>query len=374
MEKQAKILYGATELGAPQFSSDILWRTKFRVPDPVFLVGVEEKTFLFVSSLEFGRADKEARVDEVILSDGGIGQVIRFLKAERVRRVIVPHNFPYGLAKSIGQEFVVGVKQAPFYPERMRKTKWEIGEIGAAQEAAERALKKAMTFLQSTRIRGAQVYEGRATVTSERVRKLIDDSMYADGYFGINTIVSCGVQAADPHAAGAGPLQARAPIVIDIFPVSLSTHYYGDMTRTIFRGEPSKEYVRMYEAVRAAQEQAIAQVRAGADGKDIYDGVCRYFNAEGYPTRIGKNRSEGFIHGLGHGVGLEIHEPPSLGARSWTLEAGNVVTVEPGLYYRRRRDRIPAGGIRIEDVVVVEKKGCRNLTAAPKELSSVILK
>ena len=197
--------------------------------------------------------------------------------------------------------------------------------------------------------------------------------MYADGYLGIDTIISCGAESADPHAIGSGPIKPHSPVVIDIFPVSLRTHYYGDMTRTIFKGEPSAGLQKMYEAVREAQEQAIAQVRAGADGKDIYDSVCRHFNAEGYPTRISTKGGEGFIHGLGHGVGIDIHEPPSLGATSSILKAANVVTVEPGLYYPRPRRNIPAGGIRIEDAVVVKNGDCENLTKFPKDLGYVIV-
>lgn len=372
--RTAKVLYGATDLGVPEFSSDLLWRTRFRVPDPVFLIEIEGKTYLFVSVLEFGRAKKEAKVDGVVLSDGGAGQVMRFLKSKRVRQALVPHAFPYHIAKALKKEFRVFAKVPPFYPERIRKTQWEIAEIRAAQAAAGRALSGAVEFLASCRIRQGRIVSSVfGGVTSEKVRGLIKEKLLAQGYLGINTIVSCGAQAADPHAIGSSPLQAHQPIVIDIFPVSLRTHYYGDMTRTIFKGEPSRELQKMYEAVRQAQEQAVAEIRAGIDGSHLYKETLKFFESAGYPTAFTGKQPEGFIHGLGHGVGIDIHEPPSLGPRSWILEAGNVVTVEPGLYYPRRRDRIPAGGIRIEDTVVVEKDGCRNLSLLRKDLAHAFL-
>src|SRR3989338_7787445 len=115
------------------------------------------------------------------------------------------------------------------------------------------------------------------------------------------------------HIIGRGVLSARVPIVIDIFPASLATHYYADMTRTVFKGKPAKDYVRMYEHVRKAQENAIKKIRPGADGRRIYNEVREYFSAEGYRTTIDGKRAEGFIHGLGHGVGIDIHEHPRLG-------------------------------------------------------------
>lgn len=204
-------------------------------------------------------------------------------------------------------------------------------------------------------------------------RKIIDDSLWKEGYLATGTIVASGAQAADPHCMGRGVLHARVPIVIDIFPVSIATHYYADMTRTVFKGEPAQEYIKMYEAVRAAQEIAINKIRPGADGKRIYSEVQEYFSAQGYQTTVDSKMAEGFIHGLGHGVGIDIHEHPRLGSRGVMLEEGHVVTVEPGLYYHQARKGIPAGGIRIEDMVRVTGKGNRNLTKAPKDLVSIII-
>ncbi|MSX93163.1 MAG: M24 family metallopeptidase, partial [Actinobacteria bacterium] len=130
--------------------------------------------------------------------------------------------------------------------------------------------------------------------------------------------------------------------------------YHSDMTRTFVIGEPSSLQRELYELVLAAQVAGVAAVRPGVTGKEI-DGVCRGIIADaGY--------GEWFTHGTGHGVGLLIHEDPYANATSEaTLQVGNVVTVEPGVY------REGFGGIRVEDLVVVTSAGCLVLTASPKD-------
>ena len=368
MKKLARLLYGATDGGAPYFSADILWRTGFRVPDPLFLVEITGKTFLCASPLEAGRAEKEADVDHVVRITGNARAAITdFLKARGIRSVKVPGSFPYGVAKSMEKNFTVVIAEEPWYPERAIKTAAEIREIEKAQRATERAFSAAITFLRACNIKRHGVYHGNRPATSEMVRAIIDHALWHDGYLAMGTIVASGTQAADPHCIGRGVLSARVPIVIDIFPASLATHYYADMTRTVFKGKPAKDYVRMYEHVRKAQENAIKKIRPGADGRRIYNEVREYFSAEGYRTTIDGKRAEGFIHGLGHGVGIDIHEHPRLGSEAEILEKGNVVTVEPGLYYPR------VGGIRIEDMVLITATGCKNLTRAPKSLATAII-
>lgn len=374
MKNTARLLYGATDIGAPHFSSDVLWRTGFHAPDPMFFAEINGRTALFASALEAGRAEKEADVDRVLRATGrALDAVIGFLKARNIRRVEIPADFPYETGTSLEKKFDITVAREPWYPKRARKNKKEIREIEKAQAAAERALKAAMDFLRECAIKGTALYHGSRPATSEMARKIIDDALWNEGYLATDTIVASGMQAADPHRIGSGVLQARVPIVIDIFPVSLRTHYYADMTRTVFKGEPPRECQKMYEAVYEAQERAMKKIRAGADGRAIYGDVREYFSAKGYPTRLDAKKPEGFIHGLGHGVGMDIHEPPYLGSAPCILNEDNVVTAEPGLYYHRARGKIPAGGIRIEDMVLVTKTGCRNLTRFTKDLSSVTI-
>ena len=130
------------------------------------------------------------------------------------------------------------------------------------------------------------------------------------------------------------------------------------MTRTVVRGEASPEIVDIYDAVAAAQNAGIESVRAGVDGKEVHTIVSQVFKDRGYP----EGENSGFIHSTGHGVGLEVHERPSLSEAGEVLQAGNVVTVEPGLYYP------DLGGVRLEDLVVVRKEGCDNLTEFERRL------
>lgn len=372
--KIARLLYGATDIGAPHFSGDILWKTGFHVPDPLFFVEIGGKTVLFASPLEAGRAEKEADVDRVMgVISSAYTVVADFLKERGVRRVEIPGDFPYAIAEKLKKEFSITISSEPMFPERARKTAAEIREIEKAQRATERAFDAGIAFLRTCTIKGKVLHHGGRPATSEMARKIIDGALWQEGYLATDTIVASGVQAADPHRIGRGVLHARVAIVVDIFPVSLATHYYADMTRTIFKGEPAKEYIKMYEAVRTAQENAIKKIRPGVDGQAIYQGVCEYFSNEGYVARTDGTLSEGFIHGLGHGVGIDIHEYPRLGNTTEILKERNVVTVEPGLYYPKRRENIPAGGIRLEDMVLVTKTGYRNLTHTQKDIASAII-
>lgn len=378
--KTAKVLWGATDFGAPHFSSDILWKTGFRAPDPFFLVDIDDKAILLLSALEIGRARKEARADEMILFDKLLKRgethaqgLARFLKSRKITEVIAPHAFPHGIARSLGEIFTLRDGGHSLYQARARKTNKEIAEITAAQRATEGALGTAIDFLRGCTIKKDRVYDGTRVVTSEIIRRMIDDELWRRGYLATGTIVACGTQAADPHRMGSGVIKAHEPIVMDIFPVSLRTHYWADMTRTFFKGEPLRDMMRMYEAVRGAQEAAIKMIHADADGAAAMAAAADHLSSAGFPTRIAGGRTEGFIHGLGHGVGIDIHEAPRLGAKNEILEVGNVITIEPGLYYPKGRRGIPAGGIRIEDMAAVRKNGCDIITQFPKDIKTAVL-
>jgi Xaa-Pro aminopeptidase len=187
-------------------------------------------------------------------------------------------------------------------------------------------------------------------------------TMMERGCVAQHTIIACGVQAVDPHNEGSGVLKANEPIVMDVFPQHATSRYFADITRTVVRGAASPRVRQMHEAVLRAQERAIALIRDGADGAQIHQEVTTVFEGLGFATGEVDGRMQGFFHGTGHGLGLEIHEPPRMGKRGAILRSGNVVTVEPGLYY------LGEGGVRIEDVVVVTDTGCQVLTKFAKVL------
>jgi Xaa-Pro aminopeptidase len=156
---------------------------------------------------------------------------------------------------------------------------------------------------------------------------------------------------------GSGPLKSDEPIVIDLFPVEEKSGYYADMTRTVVKGEPSADLLAMFDALRQAKQLGTSQVKSGVSGADIHQAVVDFFKDQGY-----ESNSRGFIHNLGHGVGLQVHELPTVGPAGKPLVSGNVITIEPGLYYPG------IGGVRLEDIGVVTKSGFENFTVFPEEL------
>jgi Xaa-Pro aminopeptidase len=211
---------------------------------------------------------------------------------------------------------------------------------------------------ESTIQEGLIYFEGQP-LTSEALRSVIAVHCLKNGCIAVGTIAAGGDQACDPHEQGSGPLPAGQLIIVDIFPRSEKTGFYGDMTRTYLKGKARPEQRRLVDTVREAQLQAIQGLAAGVDGKDIHDGVTAYFNAKEFTTGRNKQGYFGFFHGTGHGLGLEIHEEPRVSRQSYLLEEGMVTTVEPGLYFRG------LGGCRIEDVVCLREGGVKMLSEHP---------
>ncbi|MCX8091716.1 MAG: Xaa-Pro peptidase family protein [Verrucomicrobiae bacterium] len=359
--------------------ADMLYATGLFVPDPFIYLRQRGRATLVMSDLELDRARRLARHCRVLAlsayqrrlqRDGvrrpGLAQVIRaLLRERRLRRVTVPRQFPLGLARELGE---LGVRVRPsrgaVFPQREQKSADEVKKISAALMMAEVGMAEAMQVLRAAKIGkdGRLLYQG-APLTSERLRSVIDCAVLQANGLAAHTIVAGGRQACDPHETGHGPLRAHEPIIIDIFPRSQRTGYFGDITRTVVRGRASEGVRRLYDTVRRAQELAFGQIRAGVRGVAVHRAVQEFFEREGYPTRRRDNHMEGFFHGTGHGLGLEIHEAPRLSAQSAdTLKPGHVVTVEPGLYYPE------LGGVRLEDVALVTTRGARNLTRFEKVL------
>jgi Xaa-Pro aminopeptidase len=198
-------------------------------------------------------------------------------------------------------------------------------------------------------------------LTAGKVRSIFDHTFADNGCVAEGeTIVACGPKSADPHYSGDASdlLKANQPIVLDVFPRSVKKRYVSDMTRTVVKGKASKAVKKMFETVRQTKDAAIDAIKAGVLGSDMQNLCYNMLEKAGYQTmRGGKQISKGYFHGLGHGIGLDVHEGPSMGEfYKYPLEEHNVITVEPGLYDPK------IGGVRIEDSVEVTKKGCINLT------------
>ncbi|MGZ4150683.1 MAG: M24 family metallopeptidase, partial [Actinomycetota bacterium] len=179
-------------------------------------------------------------------------------------------------------------------------------------------------------------------------------------------IVAHGPQSAVGHDMGTGAIAESEPVVIDLWPKDMETACYAEMTRTFVVGDPPEEILRYHALCKEALDRSLAAIRPGEAGANVFRLVCEIFHEAGEPTQLSKKPGEvledGFYHGLGHGVGLEVHEAPTLGRAPGTMVAGDVVTVEPGCY------RHGFGGVRLEDLVLVTEDGAENLTDYPYEL------
>lgn len=365
-------------VAASEHDPNMLYATHFFAPDPFVYFQYRGKTYLVMNDLEYDRARRQARVDHVLALAAletelkeqrcrsiDTATALRYLfRKKKIRSVLVPSNFPVGLAdrlRRLGMRVAVSAEN--FFPEREIKSPDEIREISRAQRAAEAGMEAAATVIRESRIVRGWLYHGSAKLTSEMVRERIVAATMRHGCLASHTIVACGEQTCDPHEEGHGPLRAHQPIILDIFPRSQSSGYWGDITRTVVKGKASESIKAMYGATLAGQSLALRQVRAGVLGGAIHQSVLDEFQRRGFQTGVLGGRRQGFFHGTGHGVGLEIHELPRLSPRgSAPLRAGHVVTVEPGLYYSG------TGGVRIEDLMVVSEAGFRNLTRFPKFL------
>jgi Xaa-Pro aminopeptidase len=332
-----------------------------------------------MSDLEVDRARKQASVDVVLpladtlgrLSAVGIGYptpadvVEDVFGQHRIRSAVVPENFPLALADGLRKKGIgIEVQPDPFWPNREIKTRREVASISRSLDIAQEGMAAGRDALGRANITrdGALELDG-APLTSGRLKAIINSRIIEMGAVPSHTIVSSGVHSVDPHDEGSGPIQAHEPIIIDIFPRSVETGYFGDMTRTFVRGRASDALKRAYEAVGEAQDLGFRRIRPGADPAAIHGEILALFRDRGFETGKRDGRMVGFFHGTGHGLGLDIHEAPSFGLRSRSaFRPGHVVTVEPGLYYPGM------GGVRLEDVVVVNRRGCRNLVNFPREL------
>jgi Xaa-Pro aminopeptidase len=359
--------------------ADMLYAVGMFVPDPFIFLRSGQRNYVVMSDLEIDRAKKAAPHCRVLSlsclqrrlrsaggKQPGSAQVIAELLRERkIRRVVVPRAFPYGLAHEL-QRHRIRVVPRPdgFFPQREFKSAPEVKKVSAALLMAEIGMAEGIEVLRRSKIgKGRRLIYRDAPLTSEKLRAVIDTAILQAGGIASHTIVAGGRQGCDPHEPGYGPLHAHEPIILDIFPRSQRTGYFGDITRTVVRGHAHEAVRKLYHTVFQGQTLAFKQMRPGVPTRQVHRVVQEFFEQEGYRTGRHHGRMQGFFHGTGHGLGLEIHEPPRVGPNSaGTLKPGHIVTVEPGLYY-------PAiGGVRIEDVALITRARPRNLTRFEKVL------
>ena len=365
-------------IAASEKNADLYYATRFLAPDPFIFAEINGRRIIAISDLEIDRAKSQAKVDEVLsfktlqkaVSRRGMNEPTtadvadELLKGYSVTKVEVPSDFSLLHADGLRKHgYTLEPKSDPFFPERLIKSKEEIAFLTQTLRSTEEALRLAIELIHRASVAadGALQLEG-SPLTAERLRRAIHMALLEMDCTAWHTIVACGVQAVDPHNEGFGLLRANEPIVIDVFPKHAATLYFADITRTVVKGRASEKVVRMFNAVKEGQAIAFRMIKDGVDGSSVHNAILDFFEKQGFKTGEQNGRLQGFFHGTGHGVGLEIHEPPRINPKPDALKEGMVVTVEPGLYY------LDGGGVRIEDMVVVTKDGCRVLTEAPKVL------
>ncbi|MDQ6988105.1 MAG: Xaa-Pro peptidase family protein [Mariprofundaceae bacterium] len=366
-------------IAASEHDADMLYISGLFVPDPFIAIEIHGAWHGLLSPLEVDRARKDSRFEHVHIDspwrekaeeygwETGLASIAAaFLQEQGVQHLQVPGTFPLHFADQLRDRgFSVQAVKGTLFPERAIKSDMEIKQLRKAERLTRQAMCAAESFLREATIdnhdflRHAHV-SGR--VKSAHLRAVIETFLIARGAIPSHTIVACGRQAADPHQIGHGFLKAHQPIIIDIFPRLVSSGYWGDMTRTYVKGKASTDIKKLYRTVREGQDIGLSMVADGQSGARIHQTIQAHFTACGFVTGVKRGKQIGFFHGTGHGVGLDIHEQPRISVRDDTLRAGQVVTVEPGLYYPG------LGGVRLEDMVVVRKNGCDNLTRHRRKL------
>ena len=265
-------------------------------------------------------------------------------------------TFPISLADVLrGLGLGVQWRPAPFVPARSCKRSDEVAAIRNAIVHTEAAMQAAIDRIAAAEIRDGTLFEDGQPLTSEMVKQGVNALLAERNCDPHTPIVAGGDQGCDPHDRGSGPLPANSPIILDIFPKDKDSGYCGDMTRTVVRGEASAEAKALFEAVKESKAAAEAVIKPGVTGREVHAAVKKVFEDRGYETGEKNGKMVGFFHGTGHGLGLDVHEYPGVGEADHMLEAGHVITIEPGLYYPG------IGGVRIEDDILVTADGHENL-------------
>lgn len=359
--------------GIPNRNADLYHQVQFLAPDSlVFIAHPDGSKSMIVRDIEIGRARKLKHIDEVYCPadftdegvvipnrESGLAQAAAaFLKRKGETRVTIEGSLPYLFAHhlqlaGIDLDYVEGLGEM----ERRIKSEQEVEWLRHAQQVTGEAMSFACGTIAAASAdrEGLLQHEGNA-LTSERVRAMITTFLHQRNFSNHHdSIVVTLPQVADCHHFGSGPLRVDQPVIVDIFPMDNATRYHGDMTRTVLNGEPSDEFRRMHAAVAAAKQAGCDALRPGVTGESVHHTTIGKLEEHGYAEKRGSEvpdrTTPAMRHGTGHGIGLEVHEPILLSYGGSEIHAGEIFTVEPGLYSEVH------GGARIEDMVLVTDKG-----------------
>ncbi len=373
--------------GVPAMNNTLLWRIRFMVGDPVALLelpnGDGVRSVLLLRDIEMHRARQSANVDQVgcpadFTPEGGLSgdretataqAAAECLRREGITEVVADRSLPLIFAEFLTRAGItVQCDTELWVGDRRQKSEEEIEHLRQSQHVTEQAMQFACEMIGTAEAgSGGVLFKENQPLTSERVRIAVDHFLMDKGFTNPRSIIAGGPNGADCHEVGAGELLTGLPVIVDIFPRSRSTLYWGDCTRTVVHGDIPDEIRKMNETVRQAKAAGVNAVAPGVTGEQVHRATIQVIQDQGFSVGLPDDQAPdsycAMTHGTGHGVGLDVHEPPLLDMKGPKLLVGDVLTIEPGLY---RRDM---GGVRVEDMVVVTKDGCINLNTLSEELT-----
>jgi len=373
------LIYGDT-FRSPELRHEV----PLGIPDPFLYVERDGVKHIAIGAMEIARLaelglfelhpSEEYGSDDLIAAGLSYAEVRREVALHAVQKLgvtsaTVPENLPVWLADKLRAAGVELAVDGDFFDDRRRvKTQPQLAGIRRAQRAAEAGMDAARDLLRRSSANGDALELDGAPLTVERVKAAMSEAFVRNGASSDDFIVAPGPQGAVGHDMGSGPIRAGVPIVIDVWPRDNESFCFSDMTRTFVVGEVPDDVREWHRLCKEALDRAVSEIKDDASGRAIFYGACEIFEAAGERTPRTKTPgvplADGFFHGLGHGVGLEVHEAPGMGlASKQPLLAGDVVTVEPGCY------RQGYGGVRLEDIVLVTESGAENLTNYPYDLA-----
>ena len=380
--------YGRFIYDGSKNCADLLYLTGFLAEDPFLYVSIHGNDYIIVSAMELERARKQCKESVTPMTAAQAAEkwehgnaklsisnlLAAIARKEKLWNWHVNSDCPFCIIDKLrktrldsrdrlhnlsGCKFDFAIDET-FCPSRVCKSSTEAEAVRKSEQKAEAGLSRAIQILREATVRNdGFLHANGEVITAEMLRGEINAEISRLRATATGTICAPGLQSADPHQVGTGPVPANAPIVFDIFPRDDDTGYFGDLSRTVVKGKASAIVKKAFTAVYDAQRKAIEMLKPDVPCKDVHKKAAEVMESYGFKTDLKAEKPYGFIHSLGHGVGLEIHEAPSLSPRSQCdLREGHIVTVEPGLYYPEW------GGIRIEDTLYVTSDGYEDLATA----------
>lgn len=371
------------QAGAPSANPWLFHRAPFATGDAAVFFDIPgDGTTLILRDIECERAKQANVVDHIhapheFTPGGGLSgdrdtataqAAAEFATQRGIKEVWSGRSMPLIFAHFF-QERGIAVRCDPELGvvERRSKSEREVKALHAAQRRTEGAIRFACEMIANADAdaQGVLMQDG-APLTSERVQSEINMWLLKNGMGTSGSIVAGGAQSADCHLRGSGPLRTGEVVIVDIFPEDPSSRYFGDCTRCVVHGQVPEVIQQIHNAASEAKRAATNATRAGVTGEAVHQAACDVFTKLGYAIGLPESQSDTsfrYVHGTGHGVGLDVHEPPLLDFGGPELVVGDCLTIEPGLY------GIGVGGVRIEDMVIVREDGCENLNTLPETLT-----